>query len=112
MTAHASTAHSFELHAGALRLAPGPEITRALVMSEPTRGVDIGAKDEICRYIRDLAAAGGSFVVSSSDYDELLRLVDRVLVMNGGRVVAEFKRGAMRKEDLIHAAGITHAAAG
>ncbi len=90
-------------------LAAEPQV---LVMSEPTRGVDIGAKDEICRYIRDLAAAGGSFVVSSSDYDELLRLVDRVLVMNGGRVVAEFKRGAMRKEDLIHAAGITHAAAG
>lgn len=90
-------------------LAAEPEV---LVMSEPTRGVDIGAKDEICRYIRDLAAGGCSFVVSSSDYDELLRLVDRVLVMNAGRVVAEFTRGTLRKEDLIHAAGITHAAAG
>jgi ABC-type sugar transport system ATPase subunit len=74
-------------------------------MNEPTRGVDIGAKDEICRFIRGLAAEGCSFVVSSSDLDELMRLADRVLVMNQGRITAEFSRAALRKEDLIHAAG-------
>ena len=79
-------------------------------MNEPTRGVDIGAKDEICRFIRGLAAEGCSFVVSSADLDELLRLADRVLVMNGGRIVAEFARGALRREDLVHAAGATYPA--
>ena len=88
-------------------LAAGPEV---LVMNEPTRGVDIGAKDEICRFIRGLAAEGCSFVVSSADLDELLRLADRVLVMNGGRIVAEFARGALRREDLVHAAGATYPA--
>jgi ABC-type sugar transport system ATPase subunit len=85
-------------------LAAEPEV---LVMNEPTRGVDIGAKDEICRFIRGLAAKGASFVVSSSDLDELLRLADRVLVMNGGRIVADFPRGTLRKEDLVHAVGAT-----
>jgi ABC-type sugar transport system ATPase subunit len=89
-------------------LAAEPEV---LIMSEPTRGVDIGAKNEICRFIRGLAAEGHSFVVSSSDLDELLRLADRVLVMNGGRTVAEFGRGRLRKEDLVHAAGTTVPAA-
>lgn len=83
-------------------LAANPEV---LVMNEPTRGVDIGAKDEICRLIRALASEGYSFVVSSSDLDELIRLADRVLVMNGGRLAAEFSRGTFGKEDLIHTAG-------
>jgi rhamnose transport system ATP-binding protein len=78
---------------------------RVLVMNEPTRGVDIGAKDEICRFIRGLAAEGCSFIVASSDLDELMRLADRVLVMNSGRVTGEFSRAGLRREDLIHAAG-------
>jgi len=83
-------------------LALEPEV---LVMNEPTRGVDIGAKDEICRFIRRLAGEGCSFLVSSSDLDELMRLADRVLVMNSGRVTAEFSRPALRREHLIHATG-------
>jgi ABC-type sugar transport system ATPase subunit len=85
-------------------LAAEPEV---LVMNEPTRGVDIGAKDEICRFIRELASEGCSFIVSSSDLDELMRLADRVLVMNSGRITADFSRTGLRKEDLIHAAGAT-----
>jgi ABC-type sugar transport system ATPase subunit len=78
-----------------------------LVMNEPTRGVDIGAKDEICRFIRALANEGCSFLVSSSDLDELLRMADRVLVMNSGRLTAEFSRSGLRREDLVHATGAT-----
>lgn len=85
-------------------LAVAPQL---LVMNEPTRGVDIGAKDEICRFVRRLAAEGCSFLVSSSDLDELMRLADRVLVMNSGRVVGSFPRAGLRREDLIHAAGAT-----
>jgi ribose transport system ATP-binding protein len=76
-----------------------------LVMNDPTRGVDIGAKDEICRLIRSLAVEGCSFLVSSSDLDELLRLADRILVMSRGQIANEFARGTAQKQDLIHAAG-------
>lgn len=76
-----------------------------LVMNEPTRGVDIGAKDEICRFLRGPATDACSFLVVSSDLDELMRLAHRVLVMSGGRVVREFPRAGLRREDLIHAAG-------
>lgn len=82
---------------------------QVLVMNEPTRGVDIGAKDEICRFIRKLASEGCSFIVSTSDLDEMMRLADRVLVMNDGQVVAEFPRTGLRREDLIHAAGASFA---
>jgi len=85
-------------------LALEPEV---LVMNGPTRGVDIGAKDEICRFIRGLALEGGAFVVSSADPDELMRLADRILVMNGGRITAEFARSVLQKKDLIHAVGST-----
>lgn len=88
-------------------LSAGPKV---LVMNEPTRGVDIGAKDEICRFIRELAAEGGSFLISSPNVDELLRLADRVLVMHRGRMAAEFSGQALSKENLIHAAGASAAA--
>jgi ABC-type sugar transport system ATPase subunit len=76
---------------------------RLFVMSEPTRGVDIGAKDEIGNLILKLAGQGIAFVLCGSDLDELLRLADRILVLHSGRVVAEFERGAVTRADLIHA---------
>lgn len=81
-------------------LAIQPQI---LVMSEPTRGVDIGAKEEIGNLILRHAARGLSFVLCSSDLDELLRLADRILVLHAGRVVDEFSRGTVNRAGLIHA---------
>lgn len=78
---------------------------RVLVMNEPTRGVDIGAKDEICQLLCRLADEGCSFLISSSDLDEILRLADRILVMRRGRIAAEFSRSEASKEKLVHAAG-------
>jgi ribose transport system ATP-binding protein len=79
---------------------------KLLVMNEPTRGVDIGAKDEITRLIRRLAGEGCSFVIASSEFDELCEIADRILVMNGGRIVAELAREEVTKQKLIHATGI------
>ncbi|MCP5517949.1 MAG: sugar ABC transporter ATP-binding protein [Verrucomicrobiales bacterium] len=76
---------------------------RLLLMQEPTRGVDVGAKEEICRLIRELAGEGCAFVVSSSELEELIAVSDRILVFRAGRVGAEFARGAVTKADLIHA---------
>jgi ABC-type sugar transport system ATPase subunit len=83
-------------------LALGPAV---LVMNEPTRGVDVGAKEEICRLLRDVARAGCCLMVASSDLDELLRLADRILVMAGGKVTREFSRSQASKAELIQAIG-------
>ena len=68
---------------------------RVLILDEPTRGVDIGARAEIHRMIRELAGKGMAVLVVSSEPDELPELCDRVLVMAEGRIVREFS-GAER----------------
>ena len=60
---------------------------RVLLLDEPTRGVDVGARAEIYNLIRDLAASGAAVLVVSSEIDEVLGLSDRVLVISEGRVV-------------------------
>ena len=60
-----------------------------LILDEPTRGVDIGARAEIHRLIRELAAKGMAVLVISSEPEELPELCDRVLVMAEGRIVRE-----------------------
>ena len=62
---------------------------RVLLLDEPTRGVDVGAKAEIYRLIADLANAGLGVVVVSSEIEELIGLSSRILVMREGRIVAE-----------------------
>ncbi|MFI9814147.1 sugar ABC transporter ATP-binding protein [Saccharothrix variisporea] len=62
---------------------------RVLLLDEPTRGVDVGARGEIYQLVRDLADRGVAVVVVSSDIDEVLGLADRVLVVREGRVVHE-----------------------
>ena len=63
--------------------------TKVLLLDEPTRGVDVGARMEIYALIRKLAAEGTAIVVVSSEIDEVLGLADRVLVIADGNVVAE-----------------------
>jgi ribose transport system ATP-binding protein len=65
---------------------------RVLVLDEPTQGVDIGAKNEIAAIITGLAERGVAIVVGSSDFDELVGLCDRVLVLNRGDLVADVPR--------------------
>ena len=75
-----------------------------LVMNEPTRGVDVGAKQEITDLIRRLAGEGFAFVISSSELEELLLLSDRILVLNRGRISRELSGAEATKEALILAA--------
>ncbi len=74
---------------------------RILLLNEPTRGVDVGAKREIVELIVGLAAEGCSVLVSSSELEELLQLANRILVMNRGRVVAELEGETATKERII-----------
>ncbi len=62
---------------------------RVLLLDEPTRGVDVGAKAEIYKLIEDLTARGHAVVLASSDLPEVLRLADRVLVLREGRLAGE-----------------------
>ncbi len=62
---------------------------KVIIFNEPTEGVDVGAKIEIYRLIRDYIASGGAAIVKSSELVELLGLSDRVLVMKTGRIVGE-----------------------
>jgi ABC-type sugar transport system ATPase subunit len=75
-----------------------------ILMNEPTRGVDVGAKKEIYDLLFTLTARGFSFIVTSPTIEELLILSDRVLVMNRGRVKSILNRTEATKEATIHAA--------
>jgi ribose transport system ATP-binding protein len=71
-----------------------------LLLDEPTRGVDIGARSEIYRIISDLAAAGMAVVMASSDMPEVLGLAHRALVMREGAVVGELDRTELGRPDV------------
>ncbi|MDQ1586041.1 MAG: rhamnose transport system ATP-binding protein, partial [Actinomycetota bacterium] len=81
------------------------ERPRILLLEEPTQGVDVGAKDEIHRIILELADGGGAVLVISSDLPEVQQLADRILVVRGGSITAEFKRGSRQADLLAAAAG-------
>ncbi len=74
---------------------------KVLILDEPTRGVDVGAKAEIYRLIAELAAEGIALLVISSEMPELLGLADRILVMAAGRVVAEMSREEASEERIL-----------
>ena len=77
---------------------------RVLVCDEPTRGIDVGAKDEIYDLLIDLARQGAAIILISSEMKEVLALSHRVVVMRDGRVVREFAGGEAREHDVLMAA--------
>jgi ribose transport system ATP-binding protein len=82
-------------------LATGADI---LIVDEPTRGIDVGAKMEIYTLLDRLAAAGAGILMISSDLPEVMGMSDRILVMYQGRVQAVFDRRAATEETVLHAA--------
>ncbi|HLJ72014.1 MAG TPA: ATP-binding cassette domain-containing protein, partial [Roseiarcus sp.] len=76
---------------------------KALILDEPTRGVDVGARAEIHRLVRELASRGMAVLVVSSEPEELPDLCDRVLVMAEGRIVAELIGESLTRERIIAA---------
>jgi ABC-type sugar transport system ATPase subunit len=77
---------------------------KVLIVDEPTRGVDVGAKSEIYRLLRELAASGIGIIMISSELQEILGMSDRVTVMRNHRFVAEFSREEASEEKVILAA--------
>ncbi len=74
---------------------------RVLILDEPTRGVDVGAKAEIYHVINELAGEGIAIVVISSELPEILALADRVLVMQAGRITGELARHEASEERIL-----------
>jgi ribose transport system ATP-binding protein len=83
---------------------------KVLILDEPTRGVDIGAKEELYRVIQKLAGEGMACVVISSELNELLGLCHRIGVMRGGRLVGVFDGPGATEEQIMHAAAGVSAA--
>ena len=80
-------------------LATGPEI---LILNDPTRGIDVGAKSEIYFLCDELARQGLALLFTSSEIEETIGVCDRILVFHKGRIIREFARGEATKADVMH----------
>jgi rhamnose transport system ATP-binding protein len=77
---------------------------RLLIVDEPTRGIDVGAKAEVHQILRGLAAEGVAIIIISSDLPEVLSLADRIIVMREGRIVGQFRGEEATDEAVMHLA--------
>ena len=78
---------------------------KVLVLVEPTRGVDVGAREEIYRAIRALTERGLAVLVATSDHEEVVQLADRALIMVRGRIVRELGGDQIAAGEIVAAAG-------
>ena len=83
---------------------------QVLMLDEPTRGVDVGARADIYRIIQELADEGKSIILVSSDWDELLVLSDRVIVMAEGRITAELCRDEITEDNFMRHSSVANIA--
>jgi erythritol transport system ATP-binding protein len=81
---------------------------KVLLMDEPSRGIDVGAKAEVFRTMRRLAAQGLGIIFVTSDLDEVLALSDRIAVMSNGRVTALVERADATEASLVAASALGH----
>jgi ribose transport system ATP-binding protein len=77
---------------------------RLLILDEPTRGIDVGAKSEIYALMDELAHQGAAILMISSDLEEILGMSDRVLVLHEGRLAGTLQRDALSEEAIMHLA--------
>jgi rhamnose transport system ATP-binding protein len=77
---------------------------KLLILDEPTRGIDVGAKAEVHHMVNDLAAEGLGIILISSDLPEVLAMSDRILVMREGRQMGVFERKEATQENIMTAA--------
>jgi ABC-type sugar transport system ATPase subunit len=77
---------------------------KVVVLTEPTRGIDVGAKSEVYGFIQDMAEDGAAVLMISSELPELLGLADRILVMFRGRIRGEFDAASTAEEEIAHVA--------
>ena len=78
--------------------------TQILIIDEPTRGMDVGAKEEIYAILQKMAEDGKSIIMISSEMPELLRMSDRILVMRDGNITGEFTKEEATQEKILSCA--------
>lgn len=81
---------------------------KVLLMDEPSRGIDIGAKAEVFRVMRELAAEGLGILFVTSDLDEVMSLSDRIVVMSNGRITGELARADADEAALVRLSAVGH----
>jgi erythritol transport system ATP-binding protein len=81
---------------------------KVLLMDEPSRGIDIGAKADVFRTMRKLAAQGLGIVFVTSDLEEVMALSDRIAVMSQGRVTRLFEPGEATEDAVVRASSAGH----
>jgi erythritol transport system ATP-binding protein len=81
---------------------------RVLLLDEPTRGIDVGAKSEIFQIMSRLASEGFGILFVSSELKEVLAMSDRILVLSRGAVVAEFEGDRATEHELVEASAVGH----
>jgi ribose transport system ATP-binding protein len=77
---------------------------RIILLNDPTRGIDVGTKQEIYALLRKLADAGAAIIFYSTDYDELVGCCDRVLVMYDGSIIRILEGDEINERELVSAA--------
>ncbi len=75
-----------------------------ILLNDPTRGIDVGTKQEIYRLLRELADEGAAILFYSTDYDELIGSCDRVAIMYDGRIISELEGDAINEKNIVSAA--------
>ena len=81
---------------------------KVLLMDEPSRGIDIGAKAEVFRTMRRLAADGVGILFVTSDLEEVMALSDRIIVMSKGRITGDFQRVGATEQAVVAASSVGH----
>ncbi|CAD6561355.1 Ribose import ATP-binding protein RbsA [Paraburkholderia kirstenboschensis] len=87
-------------------------VPKVLLMDEPSRGIDVGAKADIFKVMRDLAVKGLGILFVTSDLEEVMALSDRILVMSNGRVTAQFEASVASQDALVAASAVGHRTGG
>ena len=77
---------------------------KVLILNEPTRGMDVGAKDDVVKIVRSLRQQGMAVIVISTEPETVLSLADRILIMKKGEIVHEFANETVSKDRLLEAA--------
>jgi ribose transport system ATP-binding protein len=79
-------------------LATKPDL---IILDEPTRGIDVGAKYEIYKIINDLVEAGKTILMISSEMEEIMGMSDRIIVLSEGRITGELERAEFSQERIL-----------
>nr|WP_319776303.1 ATP-binding cassette domain-containing protein [uncultured Sphaerochaeta sp.] len=81
---------------------------KVLLLDEPTRGIDVGAKGEIFNIMNNLAQEGLAIIMVTSELKELLAICDRVIVLSKGKITGNFGKEEITEENIVNASTIGH----